>query len=70
LAATGWKGATRIVAPRCIKRDLFSRVKWLEGLRRLRLTEGHISDLVACSADFEMAEALVLDPIICLELFG
>ena len=49
---------------------LFSRVKWLEGLRRLRLTEGHLSAFVICHANFELAQALALDPIICLELFG
>jgi hypothetical protein len=60
---------SRLVVSSATER-LFSRVKWLEGLRRLRLTEGHLSDLVICNANFELAEALALDPIICLELFG
>jgi hypothetical protein len=60
---------SRLVVSSATER-LFIRVKWLEGLRRLRLTEGHLSDLVICNANFELTEALALDPIICLELFG
>jgi hypothetical protein len=69
LARKAQRVLSRLVVSSATER-LFSGVKWLEGLRRLRLTEGYLSDFVICNANFELAQALALDPIICLELFG
>jgi hypothetical protein len=69
LARKAQRVLSRLVVSSATER-VFSRVKWLEGLRRLRLTETHLSDLVICNTNFALTEAVALDPQICQNLFG
>ena len=60
---------SRLVVSSATER-VFSRVKWLEELHPLRLTESHLSDLLICNTNFELVQAVALDPVICQRLFG